>query len=426
MIENNRIIIVDDVENDLYQLRDTFYKKGVGCRSFLYDGFTFPDTPLKGVRFAFFDINLKHANQDADIYATLKEAITKYISYDNGPFVLIFWSKNTDKITGFSQFVNRIDDDFKNKMNPILFEAIDKSEFIEKDNSLEETLDSILSKSIVKCLIGFDEEVLVAATQTLNSIIATIPHGNQWGDSDEFNKNCQYVFSKIAEATYGLTRAKTNPDSAIRESFIPVFASILLQNKKTYWAEFLKPLEEASKSGDLKFPNNYSSTILNTIFHINHCVEYYSKEDRGAVYPLKEEEKGNIFNTIFQVPFNEWFNSIINNPTDETKNSSKIVGIEFSASCDYSQNKGRTKKYILGAMLPIPIKIKRSDYLLEIFDIEYEHTAYKLVVNLNYSFIEPQNASFLEPPLFILRKEIMDMIGNKYANHVSRIGITSF
>lgn len=311
-------------------------------------------------------------------------------------------------------------------MHPILFEAIDKSEFIETDNSLEEALDSILSKSIVKCLIGFDEEVLAVATQTLNSIIATIPHGNQWGDSDEFNINCQYVFSKIAEATYGLTRAKTNPDSAIRESFIPVFASILLQNKKTYWSEFLKPLEEASKSGDLKFPNNYSSTILNTIFHINHCVEYYSKEDRGAVCPLKEEEKENIFNTIFQTPFNEWFNSIINNPTDETKNSSKIIGIEFSASCDYSQNKGRTKKYILGAMLPIPIKIKRSDYLLEIFDMEYEHTAYKLVVNLNYSFIEPQNASFLEPPLFILRKEIMDMIGNKYANHVSRIGITSF
>ena len=116
MIENNRIIIVDDIENDLYQLRDTFYKKGIGCRSFLYDGFTFPNTPLKGVRFAFFDINLKHANQDADIYATLKEAITKYISYDNGPFVLVFWSKNTDKISGFSQFVNRTNDDFKNKI----------------------------------------------------------------------------------------------------------------------------------------------------------------------------------------------------------------------------------------------------------------------------------------------------------------------
>lgn len=426
MIENNRIIIVDDIENDLYQLRDTFYKKGIGCRSFLYDGFTFPNTPLKGVRFAFFDINLKHANQDADIYATLKEAITKYISYDNGPFVLVFWSKNTDKISGFSQFVNRTNDDFKNKMHPILFEAIDKSEFIGKDNGLENSLDSILSNNIVKCLIGFDEEVLAAASQTLNSIIATIPHGNQWGDSEVFNKNCQCIFSKIAEATYGLTRAKTNPDSAIRESFIPVFASVLLQNKKTYWSEFLKPLEEASKPGDLKFPNNYSSTILNTIFHINNCVEYYSKEDRGAVCPLKKEEKENIFNAIFQIPFDEWFNSIINNPTNEVKNSSKIIGIEFSASCDYSQNKGRTKKYILGAMIPMPIKIKRCDYLLEIFDIDYNNAAYKLVVNLNYSFIEPQNASFLETPLFILRKEIMDMIGNKYANHVSRIGITSF
>ena len=163
MIENNRILIVDDVEKDLNQLSDMFYRKGVGCRSFIYDGFTFPEAPLKGVRFAFFDINLKHANQDSDIYATLKEAITRYISYDNGPFVLVFWSKNTDMIDGFSRFVNRTDDDFKNKIHPILFEAIDKSLFIENDNALEGALDSILSKSIVNCLIRFDDEVLAAA-----------------------------------------------------------------------------------------------------------------------------------------------------------------------------------------------------------------------------------------------------------------------
>ena len=426
MIENNRILIVDDVEKDLNQLSDMFYRKGVGCRSFIYDGFTFPEAPLKGVRFAFFDINLKHANQDSDIYATLKEAITRYISYDNGPFVLVFWSKNTDMIDGFSRFVNRTDDDFKNKIHPILFEAIDKSLFIESDNGLEGALDSILSKSIVNCLIRFDEEVLAAANQTLNSIIETIPQGNQWGNADEFNKNCQCVFSKIAEATYGLTRAKTNPDSAIRESFIPVFASILLQNKKTYWNEFLKPLKTATKPSDLKFPNDYSRATLNTIFHVNQCLELFSKEDRGAICPLNEAKKGDAFRTIFGTSYDDWFDGIMDNPTELVKNNSIIIGIEISASCDYSQNKSRTNKYILGVMLPISIKIKRCDYLLPIIDIDYGDTTYKLVANLNYSFIEPHNMPFLENPILVLRKEIMDMIGNKYANHVSRIGITSF
>lgn len=53
MIENNRIIIVDDADEDLQKLSDAFHKYGIGCKTFRYDGFNFPDTPLKGVRFAF-------------------------------------------------------------------------------------------------------------------------------------------------------------------------------------------------------------------------------------------------------------------------------------------------------------------------------------------------------------------------------------
>lgn len=55
MIENNRIIIVDDADEDLQKLSDVFHKYGIGCKTFRYDGFNFPDTPLEGVRFAFFD-----------------------------------------------------------------------------------------------------------------------------------------------------------------------------------------------------------------------------------------------------------------------------------------------------------------------------------------------------------------------------------
>ena len=72
-------------------------------------------------------------------------------------------------------------------------------------------------------------------------------------------------------------------------------------------------------------------------------------------------------------------------------------------------------------------KDKVGDFLLiPPFSFNFEDKDYWIGLNLNYTFIEQKNSLFLCNPKFILRKEIMDMIGNKYANHVYRIGITSF
>ena len=98
MIENNRIIIVDDNESHLNQLLQIFYKHGIGCKGFVYNGFDFPLQPLTGVRFAFFDI---HLNQAGDINSTLKDAIAHYINIDNGPYILIFWTNRIELISKF-------------------------------------------------------------------------------------------------------------------------------------------------------------------------------------------------------------------------------------------------------------------------------------------------------------------------------------
>lgn len=424
MIENNRIIIIDDNEDDLKKLSKVFHDHGIGCKSFIYDGFNFP-TPMLGVRFAFFDI---HLNQDSNVNSTLKDAISHYISVDNGPFVLIFWSSNTNKIEDFIEFVNRTNDEFKNKLKPILLEAIDKSEFIEKNNRLEEKLDSILSKDIAQCLIKFDEEILIAARQTLDNLLQIIPYGNKWGDATEFNENCKKVFSKIAEASYGLTRAKANPDAAIRECILPILENILSHNSQIYWKEYLTPLQNACKSNELKFPSNFSTATLNSVFHVTTCVEQCTKEERGAVCCIIKEKRENIFNTLFKISFEEWLRIIVKNPDEELQNNTKIVGIEISASCDFSQDKKRTKKYILGAIIPVSTQINKNtpDYVYQPPAIKYNDQEYIILVNFNYTFVESNENQFLDSPLFVLRKEMMDLIGNKYANHISRIGITSF
>ncbi|MNL76996.1 hypothetical protein D3C87_2030620 [compost metagenome] len=51
---------------------------------------------------------------------------------------------------------------------------------------------------------------------------------------------------------------------------------------------------------------------------------------------------------------------------------------------------------------------------------------FQIWLNLNYVFGTSVNDKRLGKVKFRLKKEIMDMIGNKYAGHVSRIGITSF
>lgn len=433
MIENNRIIIVDDVEEDLQKLSKVFYNHGIGCRAFPYDGFTFPDTPLKGVRFAFFDIHLDQSPENTALFSTLKNTISKYISEENGIYVLIFWSNRKDLVPEFIEFVNRTDDSFKANLKPIALEVLDKNEFIDPDSDLETKLNAILSNDIVECLIKFDEAVLLAATQTLDKILSIIPFTDQWGKTDQFSSDCKAVFSKIAEASFGFTQAQRNPDTAIKEAITPVFESILKQNDDSCWKKFLTPLRVARNSSELKFPISVSTAKLNSIFHIdNYNIGHRDKTERGALCFIKDDKICEVFNNILRIDFPDWFNRTFPGLNREDRQLSKVIAIEISAACDYAQAKKRTNKYVLGAIIPEECisrlnTEKTGEYLFVIpFSFEIEGKNYKIGLNLNYTMVESKNLLFLDAPILILKKEIMDLIGSKYANHISRLGITCF
>ena len=429
MIENNRIIIVDDSEDDLNQLRQVFYEHGIGCKGFVYDGLIVPEHPLQGVRFAFFDIHLSSAG---DINSTLKDAISHYISTDNGPYVLVFWSSHVDDISKFKSFVNRTDDKFKQKLKPILLTSIDKAEFLDGKKSLSEKVDSILSSDLVKCIVKFDESVILSARETLDRILKIIPFPDAWGESTGYNEKCQAVFSKMAEAIYGWSNAKECPDEAIKEGIIPVFKHILLHNDDTYWKEYLKPLHGAKK-GSLSFPGGFSVEKLNTILHIDdHEIQKQTRCTRGSVCVFGDNDFEKVFQEIFGIRYCIWFGLTFSGLKKEDRSQAKLIAIEFSAACDFCQNKSRTNKYILGALLPQDClerldKEHLGDFTFFLpFDFEFDNKAWTIGVNLNYTFTIPKNSSVLKPPSFVLMKETMDMLGHKYASHVSRIGITSF
>ncbi len=112
-----------------------------------------------------------------------------------------------------------------------------------------------------------------------------------------------------------------------------------------------------------------------------------------------------------------------------------MIAIELSAACDFSNKKSRINKYILGVLTSninpdiekdINLKIRpEACYHLGGCCFNHNNNDYHIWLNLNYVFGAKPDDRRLGNTLFILKKEIIDMLGNKYASHISRIGITS-
>lgn len=432
MLVSNRIIVIDDNRNDLNAICDIFHKNGIGCRGFVYDPFNLPDQPLTGIRFVFIDMNLNPAG-GGEIKSSLKDAIKHFISVDNGPYILIFWTNRVEEIEDFINFINRDDDDVKLKLKPLHITHIDKNEFIDSKDHLTDKIESILSSDFVKCIIKFDESVLNAATKTLNAILSTINVSDKWGEHAEFDKACRFVFSKIAESTSGLTQAKLNPDMALKESLAAIFKHVLCQNHDDYWKEYLTPLKTAEKSKDISFPDGFSLEKLNSIYHIDASrIEQKSIKNRGAVCNFSKHDNSEVFNELFHTDYQSWLDESFHDLSGVDSSEINLIAVEFSAACDFSQDKDRTNKYILGILISSAIgkklrKANLKDYIFLIpFDFHYDNQNYTLALNLNYTFNLPKLPNILSGPLFILNKEFMDMLGLEYSSHLSRIGITSF
>jgi hypothetical protein len=424
----SKIIVIDNNPDHLELLAEVFHKNGIGCLPILYDQLTPPSKPCKNVRLAFFDINLRDISisNEKEIFNDLANAINDYIDKDNGPFALIFWTQNAKLIPNLKKYI------FERRPEtpkPYLIKSIDKHEFYPNNGSLENFISDLLSAPTLDLLFDFEEHAQQAASKTINSIYKSIPNNDDWGDNTVFDKNFELIFSKIAIASLGFHHAKENPDKAIYEALGPATLNLLVNSSNSAkWKGYLKLLADAKKETQPDYPDNFDSSELNTIFHID-FVENISKISRGAVVSI---ENGDAFSKYFEKDYSSWFSSLLPGLDKKARVESKLFAVEISASCDFAQKKPRTYKYLLGVLIKDELfsslnNEKRPQYLFEL-DGSYSIAGEKMKIclNLNYVFSAKESDEKLGSPLFIFKKEIVDMIGNRYANHVSRIGITSF
>ena len=438
LTENNSIILVDDNDEDLSRISSIFGLKGIGCRTFQYDGFEFPNEPLTGVRMVFMDINLSNSGDKKSQFAVLADALRKYISKDNKYFVLVFWTTHVDYIEDFKEFVNR-DASADEMPKPMLIVPLDKSQFIDNQNELENKLSQIFDEKLVRCLFTFDEDIQMAANNCLRNIVNLAPFDDGWGSNTNFESNVRNLFSKIAIDYSGLKPAKANPDKAIKEVIAPSFLYDLMRINQNTWKDFLDLNGRTDEElNSISFSGEDTSPKLNTILNIDPSIE--DVEARGSVRKIKLDENArNYFQNAFSVTVEDFIkNKMVSVKDNQFINEATVIAIEISAACDFSNDKPRLHRYMLGVLC------KRKDYndhvsngktkqmgehvFIVPFDFIYENEVYCMILNLNYTFNEEATELFgkLGDKIFGLKNEFMNSVSEHYAQHISRIGYASF
>ncbi|MFD2585558.1 hypothetical protein ACFSQJ_01375 [Croceitalea marina] len=430
----NEIIIIDNNAQHLETLSKRFHTNGIGCMEFEYDAMY--ESPLLGVRIAFFDINLLDlGGGERRIFNTLALALKQYISIDNGPFALVFWTSNSEMIERFKEYVqNRHPDCPK----PFVTKFIDKDEFlVGNDGELQNEIENILSDDVLKLMFDFESLVKSASSNVIDEIYKIIPNNDDWGANANFSVNFEKVFSKISTSMRGFDGAKNNPDRAVFEALLPILThQVMKKVTSNKWRTYLQSLNLATKYGDLRNPNGFRESNLNSVFHIDN--EPTTNDARGVVIKMNRHHQKVL--GIFGMSYREWLDKFVpfKKNTEIQRASvealivkSELVAIEISSSCDYQQDKSRLNKYVYGVKFPIiPKNLLGSskDSALNISNYVTSNQEFEIWLNLNYVFGARTNDKVFEKSthLFTFKKEIMDMLGNRYANHVSRIGITSF
>lgn len=428
--ENNDIIIVDDNPDDVDRLTDIFNAHGIGCRGFEYDPVELIDKPLKNVKLAFFDICLSTTGNDMAQFAILCEAIKAYISCENRDFVLVFWTSKPEMIDDFKAFVNSRE---SNEMpKPIAVKAISKLDFLEKSDELQQRLSELMEDPIVRCLFSFETELNAAANKSLQDVLRFIDFPDAWGENTQYIENIKQVFAKVAIETFGELRGSKNPDLAIKEAFAPLFTHYLCQNNSSVWADLFGEQDIAKIKN---FPNDTIVAQLNSLFHVD--LSENEVNSRGSIRKIERDDEA--FNNVFkdQIGYapNDWISSVLLKGIKLEDDVIEMIALEYSAACDYSNAKKRTHRYMLGVIISeanITKKKVRNQLCDAVFMLPfkfmYREQVCTILLHFNFSINEEESSpnKILGKRLFSLKSEVMNMICDSHANHISRIGITSF
>lgn len=406
LAKSGRIIIIDnDLEAEALPIMKALAKYKAPFIYFSGDHADLPSEPYKGIRYVFLDIELIPGTTDNMIPTTCFSVLDSVVAKDNGPYVIIFWSKHVehiDKILSYCESENK---------RPIAYIDLEKSECIVGGKCDLEIIERKLQSKLAKlgAFTVFSQWENMVNDSSMEFINRIIPDEEDWSG----------VSSRLFHHLYRSYVGK-NVRSDSAEQF--KIACELLN------ISFLDELSSNAKS--IKLPSGFklqnSPIDLNQICNLNSSLFY---DFRSA-----EIDSG----TAFKRVDNKLRDSLGSNIFKESMKPEDFYpcDIVITPMCDIAQNKvfqnssNKLHRIISGIVVTMPDddlvnfrkRIKSSadsSFLLHPFNLNGN----KSVVIIHFATLSCKYDNEISGThLFTIKNELLFDLQSKVSNHVNRLG----
>lgn len=415
---SGRVILVDDNFSEVNPLMEVLGKNNIPY--IYYDGKVkkLPTSPLKGVRFVFLDIELGGSIlSDKSKASTAMGVLKRIISKDNGPYVIIFWSKHPSVIGKI------LDNCSKDGITPIDHLDLEKNDCIVKGK--------------------FDITVITKKLKTKLSSIGAFQLYVEWENLvNSSSKEFVYEFSEIRDKTlnwsketstlfYNLCKAyvgtSTKTDNlAQKERF--KYASFLLN--RSFLGKLDKNMMQRSKRPG-KFKINRGGLNGDAIAKVNTTLFLDLSGDRGNL-------SGRVFTEKNKKLLEELKNEIFKSGKHPKNENIKLCQVVITPECDVARGKmlksknsnndylNNIHRSISGLLYKPDVSVeervqKNAQIVFWIYPIWFENATWNLV--LHHSTISTKSKGQISGrPLFSLQRDLFFDLQSKAAIHVNRLG----
>lgn len=449
LLQNARLLVIDDKPDEVESLLQMLNKNGLAYNYYKGDDQTqLPETPLKGVRLLFLDFVLGTDGQpDNTKISTLMNVLKKTVSVDNGPYIILAWTGHGELLDLFKQNIVQSRD----IPTPMAIINLEKRECMNDLPKIERTIKQKMNdKQILEILLEWEAHAKGASCEVIKVLsdiskpdIRQAQSYDQY--SSEWNSKLERHIYRIAESALGKnTKPGRDMLTAAQFSFTELFRDQI----ETGIRNETQPFRQLTRKIYSHKDNGYSPSeqaYMNTSFLLIKG-GVGRKLEPGNIYKLTDvfekikcERKDCYYNKTRltkQEIVKEFYKGDIKNYPRKKPLVRKVIPvlIEITPECDYSQQKWKNARMVMGVMWPESLeggaspkeKLRSGEFIYSPIPVEYAGEIYHLTFNAHHLF----NVSFKlfgsVTPMLKARKEFLVDIQHWFSRHMSRPGKTEF
>jgi len=443
-----RVLIVDDIAEEALPVIKVLGSLGIGC--VYVSGKNLEELeemrPLSGIRLAFVDMELESAGTSREILGKTVNVLRKVIAKDTAPLIFVAWTQHDHYVEEFTMMLGEA----MPKMRPLFVHKMPKPFSTPKPGQEKRILTPqvisgvkglLKDRSPLGVLWSWEQMCHDAATATVQSIadFATAVN-SKVQPSPEWKSSLAEVLRFLSSGGAG----RNEDETSVTHGLLEVLGSLHLDRLEH--ADGTEYRGEIKSLGKLNLPQLTAAEMahLNSMLLIAPVEATDSKVRPGNVYvPVRKAGLGcpharckpsvielgkNILNFNSDAAYKALYDKVNSKTENEQKalarrqlknrlnvilRHCRIVLVEVTAACDYSQTKVAVSRFVAGLLVPdelVKLIKKKNDSTrsLEAVELPSISGTWHLVLSARfpYSIATPEK-SIKAVPIFRLRNPIL-------------------